>query len=178
MKPFRLNIIGNICSGKSELIDLIKKDFENAEYFSIDEYRKEHGSFDKNSDALVWERFIEDCTESPFSVTESSGTSRYFKHIRGIARANVIVVLLECPDYISLDRFKKRPISNSQISKKFNIVDSVEYIEKKLKNVSVDLILNSLNTPQTLYSQLMHARLQFHGKTISETMTEYNELNK
>lgn len=178
MKPFRLNIIGNICSGKTELINLIKKDFEIADYFSIDEYRKKYGSFDKNSDALVWERFTEDCLESPFSVVESSGTSINFKHLRGIARTNVIVVLLECPTHICLERFKKRPVSNSQISRKFNIEDSAEYIEKKLTNVSADLVLNSAIDPKILYAQLMQAKLQFMPKTILAMMTEYSELNK
>jgi nicotinamide riboside kinase len=108
-EKFTINIIGNICSGKSTLIEKVKAQTNDVSFFSIDEYRKRYSDGSAHYDALCWERMIENVAKSEIAIVESSGVSKYFNNLCTIPDRNVITILLEIDTYSSLMRYKSRP---------------------------------------------------------------------
>jgi dephospho-CoA kinase len=148
-----INIIGNICSGKTTLVESLKDDFSKANFFSIDEYREKYGSFDAISDQLTGERLLKDIKNSRFSIVESSGAGKLFTNIKRISQTEVFTFMVICPSDICLERYQKRPKKDLQISDRFNIEDSLYYIERKLLSINPNYLINGKQQPEMAYRE-------------------------
>ena len=170
MRKIIINIVGNICSGKTTLIESLKDDFYNTNFFSIDEYRIKYGSFDAISDQLVIEQLLKDVQSSPFSIVESSGVGKLFNQLKKIPQTEIYTFMLDCGSDICLDRYKKRPKKYLQINERFEIEESLNYIERRLLSINPDYIINGIQLPEMIYRE-------FH-KIASRNESIYKLLNR
>lgn len=108
MKKTLIHVIGNIAAGKSTLIETIKPSFQDAQFFSVDEYRKEHGSSVENYEEYVWRRLFGDLIDSQFAILETSGTSRYIPRLEKEFDGRVIRVLVRTPIEVCMQRYIAR----------------------------------------------------------------------
>lgn len=153
MRNVIINIVGNICSGKTTLVESLKDDFSKANFFSIDEYRIKYGSFDAISDQLVQERLLTDVKNSRFSIVESSGAGKLFTRLKNIQQTEVFTFMVICASDICLERYKKRPKKDLQINEKYDIEDSLYYIERRLLSIKPDYLINGKQHPDIVYRE-------------------------
>ncbi|GGD45073.1 hypothetical protein GCM10011514_06390 [Emticicia aquatilis] len=108
MKKTLIHVIGNIAAGKSSLIETIKPQFQDAQFFSIDEYRKVYGSWVEDYEGYSWRKLVEDLIKSPFAILETSGTSRYVPLLEKEFDGRVIRIIVKTPIDLCLKRFIDR----------------------------------------------------------------------
>lgn len=155
MKATMLIIVGNLASGKSTLINNIKPNFPKAEFFSIDEYRTKFESNTAEKDALAWKTLIEDVKNLHFVILECSGASKYFPLLKSRYRGRVITILIDIPIHVSVIRAKRRE-NELQISKKYTILQSVKYIDEKIKELTIDAVVNGDQSEKSLVTDFLN----------------------
>lgn len=135
-------IIGNICSGKTSLINSLNIGGK-WKAMAIDEYR--HGVQNKHEDAMVWKNFIELAAITEHAIIESSGASIYYpKLIEALQKAGskITVIKITIPVSYCIARYHQRAENGLFFSKVFHVVDSVNYIHEKLKEVECHIELD------------------------------------
>lgn len=130
-KPILINIIGNICSGKSTLMDKLVDVFPEAHFLKIDEYREKYQAHDPFSDNNAWEHLIEDAITKNFVFVESTSSSVNYKLLQEKFPGKILTILLSANISICLYRYSKRK-NLLQISKKFGIEPSMKYIQNSI----------------------------------------------
>lgn len=128
-------IIGNICSGKTSLINSLNLG-EKWKAMAIDEYRQ--GVQNKYEDAAVWKNFIELAAITEHAIIESSGASIYYPQlIQALQKAGSIITVIKITIPVSycIARFEQRADNRLYFNKAFHVVDSINYIHEKLKEV-------------------------------------------
>lgn len=141
MNPLMIIIVGNLSSGKTSLINNIRLDFPNADFFAIDEYRIKFGSKSWQSDKMCWEMLINDCRRRNFPIVECSGASKYFSDLKKSFKGEIITIKIDVPVDISIRRTNRRDNRLDSFFK-FDVEDSVYYIAKKLREIDLDYVIN------------------------------------
>ncbi len=135
MQKTLIHIVGNICSGKTTLVDSIKPYFPTAFFYSIDEYRLKYNADSMSNDAFAWQAIQRDILKANFAILESSGASKYVESIHEdfkIRGGRIITIKIACNTEICLERFRLRPSKSLQITDRYNIEQSIEYISTRL----------------------------------------------
>lgn len=145
MSKILINIVGNICSGKSTLVRGLKEKLPTANFYSIDEYQFKYKSSNATDNRAVWLKFIEDISKSDFAIVESTGASSSFNKLNFVfekLNGVVFIVKISCKKEICHQRFIKRGSNNLQIATKFRIEDSLNHIENILEDTHFDFELD------------------------------------
>ena len=150
-----INIIGNICSGKTTLIEKLKSEISNASFFSIDEYRKRFSDGSASADSNCWERMIADVARADIAIVESTGVSQHYYRLRNIPDRNTITVLIDCDADTCLRRYEARPKNGLGIGLHFTIRESLSYIERRLQVVNSHIDIDGLNDEMTVFRHFM-----------------------
>jgi predicted nucleotidyltransferase len=103
----RIFVFGNINSGKSTLIDLVKKKYKNYNDLRIDNFRRKYGKGDIESDNYAQEMFVQSIKEHKNAIVEATGLGplghkleRSFHDLFGI------IIYIDTPVSVCLDRIQ------------------------------------------------------------------------
>lgn len=151
-----INIIGNIGSGKSTLIEKLKSEFNNCFFFQIDSYREEYYSNSSSMDSYCWFRMIEDVEKTQIAIVESTGTSMHFDTLCSVLNRDVLTVELACEDATCSERVKFRKSNGFQIGQAFSLEQSITYISRKLSYITAKSVIDANVDKETVYESFVN----------------------
>lgn len=166
MQKLLVNIIGNIGVGKTTLLNAIKPQFKQADYFHIDQYRKKYKADTFVKEQITWEHLRQDIHNSQLAILESSGTSlslesliKSFKFTGG----KVITILIDGTPEECLRRATHRGFENPYFTKAYSLEDSILHINQQLQKITPDHTINfhelTLEQSQLIFKGIIYDNL-------------------
>lgn len=153
-----ISVIGNICTGKSIVCNVLMTKLKGFKYYSIDEYRSKTPSTIKGEEK-AWATMLNDFHRDSIeyhALLETSGVSKHIQKFYNRHRA-MRIIKLECDPYFIFERFDKRGFKN-KLPYNYTFDESYSYIDEKLKTVYSDHVFNSsYDTPEEITSQIITA---------------------
>lgn len=145
MQKLLINVIGNIGVGKTTLLNAVKPEFKEADYFHIDQYRKQHRVDSFVKEQLTWEYLRQDIHNSQLAILESSGTSinlesiiKTFKFTGG----KVITILINGTPEECERRATNRGFESQYFPKGYTLQQSIQHIDHQLQKIVPDYTIN------------------------------------
>ena len=140
------SFIGNICSGKSTVSEIVSKEL-NINHYSVDKYRVKHNAYLITEEWSAWDELTNAISKQNTALLESSGLSQNLTDIYKLFD-KVVIILFECPKEILIERIVRRNNSNySKIPFCYKTDQPIEVIvsnfETKLEKITPDFTFNS-----------------------------------
>lgn len=132
-------IIGNVCSGKSKIVDLLLKELIDYQYISIDNYRKKYNPYGlKSREFYVYEYLAYDIENNRKIIYECTGASVKFPEVLAKVKRERLIIKLLCSQPTCLARYHQRT-EQKIFPYKMKIENSLWHIEQKLLTIKADL---------------------------------------
>lgn len=127
----RLFVVGNISSGKSFLIEKIKKVLPEYEVLKIDDYRTNHCDGSLEAELKMWKDFPREIIKYCNVIVELSGGGEVTKNINELLKENSFLTIYVDTDVETcLERSKNKDFSKIPYPKEFS--ESIEEIIERL----------------------------------------------
>ncbi len=103
----RIFVFGNINSGKSTLVDLLKNKYKNYSDLRIDDFRIKYGKGDFESDQYAQEMFVQAVVEHKNAIVEATGLGPLGKKLeKSFMDLFGVILYVETPISICLERIQ------------------------------------------------------------------------
>ncbi len=166
MQKLLINVIGNTGVGKTTLLNALKPQFKEADYFHIDQYRKKYKADTFLKEQLTWEHLRQDVHNSQLAILESSGTSlnlesiiKTFKFTGG----KVITVLINGTPEECERRATQRGFESPYFPKGYTLQQSIQHIDQQLQKIIPDYTIhfhqNSLDKSIRQFLEIIYDNL-------------------
>jgi len=104
------SFVGNVCSGKSTVSEIVAKKHSIALY-SIDEYRIKHNAVLISEEWAAWDDLKNGISKENIAILESSGISQNINEIYSLFD-KVIIIMMDCHVDVLFQRINEREQSN------------------------------------------------------------------
>ncbi len=103
----RIFVFGNINSGKSTLIDLLKRRYSNYYDLRIDNFRKQYGKNDFESDKYAQEMFVKSVVKHKNAIVEATGLGPLGAMLeKSLKDLFGVIIYIETPVSVCLERIQ------------------------------------------------------------------------
>ncbi|MBF9018491.1 MULTISPECIES: hypothetical protein [unclassified Oceanispirochaeta] len=110
----RIFIFGNINSGKSTLLDVLKIRYPQYSILRIDDFRRKYGKGDIESDLYAQEMFVQAVLEHENALVESTGLGPLGQRLKEAFHGLLGVILyVDTPIYLCLERIDPEKFKNT-----------------------------------------------------------------